>query len=434
MRRATHTPPWGRSVSRSVWRRSARRWPARVARLAVLLTASVLALLLASPVAAQESVFGLQFLGTSEETADARARALGVLGIGLEEPRSAITQNPASLAQLDFMTLSAMIVTGGRTSRSATQEEDRAVARFPHARAALPMFGRFVFSVGFDGFRNFKGKINLPQESVDSFAYNQNFVRDGTIFRFPLGLSASLTRWLSVGASLDFVQGTVDESWETRGDSLVSLATRRRDEMTARNWTLGVQVKPLDWLRLGAVYSPPFTGNSSTRTTVEDVRIVTNTTPIRDTSVKGNVDFPESMRLGASARPLSHWMLTGDFLWRNWDGGYTGRLFEAEGILDEWRYGAGVEWQRDGRVALRGGFSQQRWAQIVRNELKQTTLHLGVGFDISDEKSRMDLAVEYSWIGSIERNRFEERTFRVIVSISGQERWERRRPESEESP
>ena len=81
------------------------------------------------PVQAQESTFGLQFLGTSEETSDARARGLGVLGIALDERRSAITQNPATLAQLDFMTLSAMFVTGSRTTRSTTAEEDRAVAR-----------------------------------------------------------------------------------------------------------------------------------------------------------------------------------------------------------------------------------------------------------------------------------------------------------------
>jgi long-subunit fatty acid transport protein len=398
----------------------------------VLVTTCVL---LAAPASAQESVFGLQFLGVSEETSDARARGLGVLGIGMQETRSAITQNPASLAQLDYMTLSAMIVAGGRTARSATQEEDRAVARFPHARAALPMFGKFVFSLGFNGFRNFKGKINLPQESVDSFTYQQSFVRDGTIFSFPIGLSASLTRRLHVGATFDFVQGTVDESWETRGDSLVALATRRRGEMTARTWTLGAQWQLFDWMMLGGVYSPPFTGNGSTRTTVEDVRIVTTTTPIRDTSVKGNVDFPESVRLGLSANPLQRWMLTGDFLWRNWNGGYTGRLYEAEAILDEWRYGIGVEWQRAGRVDLRGGFSQHRWAQVVGgNELKESTLHLGTGFDISDEKSRMDLALEYSWIGSIASNLFEERTFRVIVSISGQEKWERRRPDTQESP
>jgi len=387
-----------------------------------------------TPARAQESVFGLQFLGTSEETGDARARGIGVMGIGMTETRSAITQNPASLARLDYMTLSAMIVAGGRTTRSETQEEDRAVARFPHARAALPMFGKFVFSVGFNGFRNFKGKINLPAETVDGLSYKQSFVRDGTIFSFPLGLSASLTRWLDVGASFDFVQGTVDESWESRGDSLVALATRRRDEMTARTVTLGVQVQPRDWVTLGASYNPRYTANASTRWTVEDVRIVTTTTPIRDSSAKADVVFPEVIRAGLTVHPHQRLMLATDFLWRNWDA-YTGRLFEAESILNEWRYGLGLEWQRRSRIDFRTGFSQHRWAQVVGgHEVKQSTLHLGAGFDISDEKSRMDLTLEYSWIGNLDRNGYEERTFRVLVSISGQEKWERRRPEFEDNP
>ena len=147
----------------------------------VLLPLLAALLVQVNPAGAQESIFGLQFLGTSEETSDARARALGVLGIGLDERRSAITQNPATLALLDYMTISAMFVSGSRKSSSATDEETFAVARFPHARFALPMFGRFVVSAGFSGFRNFKGKINLPEAEIDGLAYRYDFVRDGTI-------------------------------------------------------------------------------------------------------------------------------------------------------------------------------------------------------------------------------------------------------------
>lgn len=377
---------------------------------------------------AQESIFGLQFLGTSEETSDARARALGVLGIGLDERRSAITQNPATLAQLDHMTISAMFVTGGRTSRSATEEETYSVARFPHVRFALPMFGRFVVSAGFSGFRNFKGKINLPEEEIDGLTYRNNFVRDGTIFLFPLGLSTSLTKRLHVGATFDFVLGTVDESWETRSDSLVSLATRRRTELNARSFTLGVLLQPWSWLDLGASWNPQFAANGSTRWTLEDVRIITATTPLRDVSEQGNVLFPQAWRLGASLQLHRKLMITSDALWREWSV-YDGNLFEAEGVGNEWRIGAGMEWQRDGRVDFRWGFSHQKWPQIVGgNELKETTFHLGAGFDISDEKSRIDLAVEYALIGNVERNIFEERTVRFVISISGQEEWKRRRP------
>ena len=389
-------------------------------------------LFLASASAAQESIFGLQFLGVTEETGDARARALGVLGVSFDERRSAISQNPATLAGLDHMTVSAMAVVGGRTSRDATQEEKRALARFPHAKIALPMFNKFVISAGFNGFRNFKGRIDLPPQDIDGLSYTQSFVRDGTIYSFPLAVSAKVTDWLFVGGSADFVLGTVDEKWETRGDSLVSLGTRRRDEMNARTFTLGMLVKPAPWLTVGGSWTPNFVGNGSTRWTLEDVRITQNTIPIRDTSVQGNVQFPSALRAGFTFNPTRKLMLTSDALWRNWDS-YDGRLFEAEGVLNEWRIGAGLEWQRDGRVDLRTGFSQQRLAQIIGgNELKETTLHLGAGFDISDEKSRFDLGLEYAWIGSLDRNLFEERTFRIIVSISGQEKWERRRPDIED--
>jgi hypothetical protein len=389
-------------------------------------------MLQALPVAAQESIFGLQFLGTSEETSDARARAMGVLGIGLDERRSAITQNPATLALLDHMTISAMFVTGSRNTRSATDDENFAVARFPHARFALPMFGKFVVSAGFSGFRNFKGKINLPEQEIDGLKYRNNFVRDGTIFMFPLGVSFSLTKRLHVGASMDFVLGTVDESWETRSDSLVSLATRRRSELNARTFTVGALWQPWSWVSLGASWNPQFYGDGSTRWTLEDVRIIQSTTPIRDESRQGNVLFPQAWKVGASLKLHRKLLLTSDALWREWTV-YDGSLFEAEAVGNEWRLGAGMELQRDSRIDFRWGFSHQKWPQIVGgNELKETTFHLGTGFDISDVKSRIDLAVEYALIGDIDKNLFEERTIRFVISISGQEEWKRRRPNVED--
>ena len=185
-------------------------------------------------------------------------------------------------------------------------------------------------------------------------------------------------------------------------------------------------------MSLGASWSPQFFGNGSTRWTLEDVRIITATTPIRDTSVQGDVLFPQAWKFGATLQLHRKLMLTTDYLWREWRV-YDGNLFEAEAVGNEWRVGAGMEWQREGRVDFRWGFSHQQWPQIVGgNALKETTFHLGTGFDISDEKSRIDLAVEYALIGDIDRNIFEERTFRFVVSISGQEEWKRRRPNVED--
>jgi hypothetical protein len=44
---------------------------------------------------------------------------------------------------------------------------------------------------------------------------------------------------------------------------------------------------------------------------------------------------------------------------------------------------------------------------------------------------RLDLALEHAWIGDLERNGLQERSFRVVVSISGQEEWKRKSPRSE---
>jgi len=40
----------------------------------------------------------------------------------------------------------------------------------------------------------------------------------------------------------------------------------------------------------------------------------------------------------------------------------------------------------------------------------------------------LHVALEYAWIGQVESNRYEERVWRVVVSLSGQERWIRKGP------
>ena len=164
---------------------------------------------------------------------------------------------------------------------------------------------------------------------------------------------------------MDFVLGTVDESWETRSDSLVSLATRRRSELNARTLTLGALLQPWSWVSLGASWNPQFYGDGSYPSGPwEDVRITTATEPIRDASRQGNVLFPQSWKVGASLKLHRKLLLTSDALWREWTV-YDGSLFEAESIGNEWRIGAGMELQRDGRVDIRWGFSHQKWPQIV---------------------------------------------------------------------
>jgi len=62
--------------------------------------------------------------------------------------------------------------------------------------------------------------------------------------------------------------------------------------------------------------------------------------------------------------------------------------------------------------------------------VRETALHFGAGVPLAPGRGGVHLALEHAWIGSLEANGHEERTWRVVVSVSGQETWLRKSPRS----
>jgi hypothetical protein len=396
-------------------------WPARYALLA-------LGLGIARPALAQESAFSLQFLGASEETGDARARGLGVLGIGLDDHRTAITLNPAALGGLNAMTISVMGLGGARLSTSPEGEDKGTVARFPQARGALPLFGKVVANVGLVALRNFRSDFTLGEKQIEGFGYVQRFERDGDVYTIPMGLSGNITSRVRLGATFDFLLGTLEESWVTEGDSIVALRSRRQDEMRGRTFTLGWMVIPVPGLRVGGSWNPEFNVERTRTETLEDARTTTSPPPLRKKTSEEDIQFPQALRLGVSADLGARFLVAGDYLWRQWEQ-YDGSLYEAEAVGNESRLGGGVEWVPGKRkYSYRLGGSHTTWPQSVGGDrLQESAVHFGMGVVFS-AGGRLDLSLEHAWIGSLDTNGMKERAWRLGVSLSGQEVWKRRSP------
>lgn len=400
---------------------TARRWLRPLA-------AGILALVLwlGSTARAEESVFGLQFLGTSDESGDARARGLGVLGVALDDTTTAVDLNPAAHGSLQYMTLSILGVTGSRSVRSQDNEVRQGFARFPQIRAALPVFGRLVLGTGFSSLLNARGAFYLDERDIDGLPYTQRFERDGSLYTIPVVVAAPVGRFLRLGVSVDFLLGNIDEKWITEGDSILSLATRQKDEMRGTTVTLGAMVAPAPWLRVGGTWTPGFDVQVDRTTSVENT--TPGSAPLRRSTSEFTNHFPQALRFGATLRARRNWLMAVDASWRAWKD-YEGSLYEAPGLGNETRIGGGLEWKPNLYTACRIGVSRRTWPQEVGGEtLRETALHFGAGVPMTPGLGGFHLALEYAWIGSVESNHYEERVWRVLVSLSGQERWIRKGP------
>lgn len=395
-----------------------------------------LGLLRAVPAGAQESALSLNFLGIREETSDGRARGLGVLGVGLGDSLTAASLNPGSFALLKRMSLTVVGTASVHTANDGTIEHDRSDATFPHLRAALPLPGDFVFSIGFVGLRNYRSEFVLPAESVGPYGYRDAFKREGSLYEVPVGIARSVHDRVHLGLSLDFLLGTVNDAWTTSGDSLLSLRTRRRDGMNGTTVTLGVVADAARWLRLGVAWSPAVDLDVETTTTIEDGRVGGTTTALRTDVTRSTARYPATFRGGATARLGRRALVTADYLHRDWSD-WNGRLYGADATTTEWRLGGGFEVRphrsaRWNRLTYRVGASHGTWAhQLGGNDISETTIHFGPGWGLVGGYGRLDAAIEYTQIGDLGKNGYEESRWSFVLSVSGQETWRRKSPRGE---
>ena len=395
----------------------------------------LIAVAIAPRAEAGDSVFSLQFLGYRTESPDPRARGLGTLGVALDDPQTSITLNPASTAALRNMTLSLMGGGTWRTSRDATQEVQRSDTSFPHLRLALPVNRSVVFSLGAMTLRNYRSGFALPVSEVAGISYHYEFAREGSLYEFPIGLATTVGKRLHVGATLDLLLGTVDESWTTRSDSLLALRTRRRDGFDGVGVTLGAIARPIQPVRIGLTWAPPVRLDLTSRTTIEDSRIGI-VSALRDTTVYGSARLPGTLRLGAAADIGPSFLVTGDWQWRDWEG-FEGRLYGAEVVGSETRIGGGLEYHPRGTapaalLAYRLGLSRSTWPQRLGGEpIHETTVHAGAGFRLRGEVGRLDLAVEYTQAGDLSLNGYEESRWSLWIGLNGQETWRRKSPRTQ---
>jgi len=297
---------------------------------------------------------------------------------------------------------------------------------------ALPISRTLVFSAGAMALRNYRSGFALPPSQVAGVSYHYEFQREGSLYEFPIGLAAAVSSRLHVGATLDVLLGTVEESWGVKSDSLVAFRTRRRDGFDGLGVTLGAIAKPIAPLRLGVSWSPPVRLDLAARTTLEDARLGTVST-LRDTTVTSTVGLPGAIRLGAAAEIGPAWLATADWLYRDWEG-FDGRLYGAESLGSESRLGGGLEYHPRGTgtsalLAYRLGLSRSTWPQRLGGEpVHETTVHAGTGFRLPGDKGRLDVALEYTRAGDVGTNGYEESRWSLWVGLNGQEIWRRKSP------
>lgn len=387
------------------------------------LAIALLALIVASPGAGQ-SLFATRGLGIPLAAVDARARALGGIGIGLPGLSTSLG-NPAEAAGLTRSGVTVALQPSSGTAEIDGETGDIAGARFPLARILFPLSSRVVASAGYGAVYEQSWAVRSEgTEIVGGEAIDVVDLLDsnGGLAEVGVGLSWSVAPTVAVGVTGGIYTGNLRRTvTRTFPDTLVDLQPFRQ----AYSWQYrapfvraGVRLDPLPLVRIGAAVT--WAGDLEVNGASVEAGDATTAMPLRITG-------------GASAFLATDLMLSvGAERNIQDEGAVFGSSETASFGRSTWRVGGGVEWggfgsgARTWPVRLGGSWAQLPFYGTGESPAEETSYTAGIGFrlagDPSNPQAVLDGTLERGTRNGLQSTRnpagLEERFWRFTVSLS----------------
>jgi len=388
------------------------------------LAAILLALVLLMPRAScAESIFGQSYFGSPSDMTDARAEGRGGAMLGYTDSLNANVGVPTQLIDLRRVTFTLVSSWGSSTSEDSLGSVKRLGILNPALRVGLPLSRRLALGLGFVARRSTQWVIRRDAAASPdpSNPVEEVLEREGTLFDFPFELGVEVLPVLRVGVGLLLVRGTLRQRYSAvLSGAGANPADVREDIYRGEAWKFALGLKDLGPLSMSGYYVPEH---------LADVEITVRGVSKDSRSEDSRRDtLPARLGAGMRLELPGRWSLGADYRWEQWSA-YRGRAAYTGALEDEWSVHAGLELEEVGRGKRRkapyrlGGWYRSWNYSLDGETITEWGVSVGTGIHLLGPYSRADLAVQYGRVGSLSRNGAQESFFRLVVSITGGEKW-----------
>ncbi|MEW6511385.1 MAG: hypothetical protein AB1428_10535 [Bacteroidota bacterium] len=388
------------------------------------------------------SAYSILGIGDIRYAPGSRGAGMGYTGIGLAPSLYINAASPASWFRIDRTRLEGAALYEGFNSTDGARSRYLARLDFHGALLAIPispsdglvLVGGFLpySQVGYDTYTT--GLYSRVGTDTVTMGYRLHHIGSGGITRAVLGASCAPAQAFSVGASLNYMFGTLSRSSEQipvqsgfSGGTFTS-----NQSISGLNFTTGVLVSTLGGiteslrpLSLGAVVT-----TRANLHTIDDVTY--DYTFERDTSAAQykRIGVPFSFGVGIGYQASERWTIAVDYTAQPWsESDFEGAT--PAGIRDSYRIGIGAE--RAGsresvapwldRLSYRLGFTfHQTYFNPGGHPVDEWAVTAGMAFPLSGE-SRLNVAAEYGSRGATEGGLIRDRIFRMTFSLNISDLW-----------
>lgn len=379
-------------------------------------------LLIAGSAAAQ-SVYNLNLLGTRLANGDVQATALGGDVQIVPDTLGVLQRNPAILAYSKRVTFGAAVFSTVDENESAEFSDREGGFKFTALAFAFTPVKRLTMAIGYRADYDATGGFTTPDTTDAGGPFVNKFTRSGGMLSFPFSAAIDLGRRLKVGGYVSVENGSFDAKWEKEFRQVGALNSFGTQERTLRGtgWGAGVELSPWSGLGLGVTY---------------EAEIEYDTDVIqKDTNNQANGSYKEKTLLPEKWIGSLRWRVLGGIT--IYAGGsyrdftrFKGMAFPTERLAEEIVGSVGLE--IPGALGslplwLSGTYEQLPYTLPNGENVHRVAATLGTGLRLGGGRGKIDLALQYAQMGSLDTNGFETRSVRFYLGIAGAEAWRRGR-------
>ncbi len=413
--------------------------PATMAALAAAALLACLAwlayLATAATPAHAESRYSLRGQGEPTSSAVASIRAQGGAEIAGTTP--SLGGNPASLVFADLTRFTGSWDTEWLRTEEPTDGSLRVRKEYeglPNLGIVFPLRGDMRLGLGLLTTRRIGGRIERDAFTDEGVEYRQAFDANGNQVRIPV-LLASAWKGVQFGAGLDVLLSTRETLWVnefTAESGFTSSRDLDRTSLWGPAFRAGVRVPIGSRMAIGAWTFRPGT--------LDGDRRFENENPFDESSdfeIDATGETASAFGVGLEGSPTARLTLRGDWVREAWED------VDPAGLPDQYvdvdRVSIGAEWappkrmrgpQYPFRVGYRTEVLHTLDARGEKNREHLFSAGSGVGF--AGGRGTLDWYAEYGWRGERKTSEYYEQFVRFGMTLTGVEKWARRRTPEEE--
>ncbi|MEJ2628797.1 MAG: hypothetical protein P8078_09595 [bacterium] len=376
------------------------------------------------------SILSSRGLGMDFEHPNTRAMGMGGFSLADIDPFTISKTNPASLFTHVMSRMSVYYFNQNNYYKDQLNGSAFSqYSNFDGFNFIVPLQANFGFALGLTPLTKMDYILSF-ENSIDSYTYTKSVKGNGGLNSFDFSWYCSYKHIISLGLTGRYIFGNLNTTWRVDYDNATFISTKdySSTNIYGYNYKVGIILKPLSSLTLGAVYSPQVKLDNKTSITYT----VTDSTH----EYNGSVRYPGSYGIGISFIIQKIGLIGIDYLFTEWESLLINKQ-KPDYMNNVNKFSIGFESAASNdppgtyfkQIRYRLGFCQQPYLALdpEENQILESWVSFGLGLPLKGRSAEINIAVNYGKRGSLDKNGLYENLLRISLSLSIGEKWFQRR-------